>query len=657
MRLVGVREFDAARAHARPGAEVVPPAAHRQFLLLFDLSFSGVNGLVRAQKAALEFVTHKLGPRDLAAVATFSANHGVRLLVGFTSDRFQLRRALRTLGVLQLDQHADPLGLAFDLRDLGRRPRTTLSEERGDSSRGVDPRHPDPLRARAGGRSTASGCWPCSTGCASSPWPSTSMQGRKQVIYFSNGFDETALEGQGGRAAGQGLGGGLARPAVGGRLREPVRRRADPRRTWRRMLQAFSSSDSLVHSVDLSGPVRARGRRASRRAEPQMRSGQGSLSEMARLSGGRFFRNTNDPGVALGEIAEMSRHYYLLAFEPQQARGPGRFHKLKVAGARARAATVSHRSGYYERAAYADRPAMARRFEAAEIIAKGIDVDEIPMRVDRRARTATADGKVTLPFVLEADGAAVLRGRAGRTRRPRDLRLRAGRGGHGRRTWSRFTSTLEVASVGSAAARPRPAVPRHLHPEPGRAFAALPGARQRPAGARARAGWTSPCPTSIPRRCCSFPPLFMDERAGVAHPARRPRARSPDPVSPFHVAVGARSRRARAPRSPTGAPSACCLLAFDGGTRLRSRRVLRDQARSSWTPTGAPVRLGRVEVVAGGGGHGRVPAVRAGRHPRRPRSPATTRCASACAIPPPAASARPSRPSASTDVRPLHSRA
>src|SRR4029079_5509810 len=131
-------------------------------------------------------------------------------------------------------------------------------------------------------------------------------------------------------------------------------------------------------------------------------------SEMARLSGGRLFRNTNDPGLALAEIAEMSRHYYLLAFEPQQALGSGKFHKLKIE-VRGKDRAVSHRSGYFERSAYVERPSMARRFEAAEIIAKGIDKDEIPLRVIGMPCRAPS-GSVTVPFVLEADGEAVLRG-------------------------------------------------------------------------------------------------------------------------------------------------------------------------------------------------------------------------------------------------------
>ena len=145
-------------------------AGRRQFLLLFDLSFSDVSGLVRSRAAATEFVTRKMAATDLGAVATFSANHGVRLLVGFTSDRPQLKKAIETLGVLQLDRRADPLGLAYDLTDVGSALADEVPTRAPRRPASATPCAPSRSATRSRSRpSTASACWPSWTAWRS--WP------------------------------------------------------------------------------------------------------------------------------------------------------------------------------------------------------------------------------------------------------------------------------------------------------------------------------------------------------------------------------------------------------------------------------------------------------------------------------------------------------
>ena len=53
-------------------------------------------------------------PSDLVAAATFGQS-GVRVLVGFTSDRGQLGQAIEGLGLTATQRQADPLNLAWDL--------------------------------------------------------------------------------------------------------------------------------------------------------------------------------------------------------------------------------------------------------------------------------------------------------------------------------------------------------------------------------------------------------------------------------------------------------------------------------------------------------------------------------------------------------------
>src|SRR6266536_1142643 len=113
---MSVRAGLAATARETPAAGLEHPAARRHFLILFDLSFARPKAILAARRAAREFVLGGMGDRDLAAIATYSVETGVRLLVAFSSDRVQLARAIDTLGVSRImESSSDPLAFAFDV--------------------------------------------------------------------------------------------------------------------------------------------------------------------------------------------------------------------------------------------------------------------------------------------------------------------------------------------------------------------------------------------------------------------------------------------------------------------------------------------------------------------------------------------------------------
>jgi VWFA-related protein len=554
MPLLGFQEIDVAETAEPERVRELPPAARRQFLLFFDLSFSSVNGLVRSRRAAIDFVK-TMGPADLGAVATFSASKGVRLLVGFTSDRFQLQRAVETLGVMQLDARADPLGLAYDLTEVGSAFSDVVTQEANnafaEAVRAIQIRFEQAQQAVYRQRVLA-----LFEGLGQMATALDSVQGRKQVIFLSSGFDESSLTGQ------QGVQSSLDSDAVvRGRLWEvqSENRFGDSglRHELLDNLRRFSASDAVVHTVDLSG-LAARGDAAQQATEPARRSGRESLAEIASLTGGRFFKDTNDPGAALGEIADMSRHYYLLAFEPQERRGAGKFHALKVR-LKNRSLRVSHRSGYFERVAYAERTPLARRFEAAEVIAKGVTGGEIPLRALAIPYQKVGEA-ISLPVVLEADGPALL-AKAGEELGVEVYGYAVDRKGTVQ-DFVALASNLSLAKVGDK-------IRRHglqCHAT----FVLAPGeyslrflVRESQSG-RSGSYWLD---VNVPRfeagEVMLFPPLFMAEPADrlvLEATSRRAQA----PASPFRVADDPFTPRAR-PTVTNGRKETLCLLAFDGG--------------------------------------------------------------------------------------------
>ena len=376
-------------------------AAQRQFLLLFDLSFTNVSGLIRARAAAKDFVTSRLGPSDLAGVATISVTGGARLLLGFTSDRRQLQRAVEGLGLLDPDRKADPLAITYD---------SGLAE---------------PLPADGGGKSEAKDAilaaevhstqvaftqgqledYRRKVGSVVASLSNLAraldaIQGRKQILYMSAGYSDTLMAGETGDAQRE-----SSEAVVEGRLWE-VQSDAHfgdsgARNQMEKMLKSFANADVVVHTIDVMGL--GGGPDVSDIGRTTQASGQQSLNQIARDTGGRYIRNTNDLAGALGEVLAASDHYYVLGFESQGLKGPGKFHKLKVRVRGNR--EVASRSGWTEGGP--DQTPLTRSLQAAEAIAKGISGGSIRLSA-LAVPYRSAEGKATLPVVLGIDGASLL---------------------------------------------------------------------------------------------------------------------------------------------------------------------------------------------------------------------------------------------------------
>ncbi len=553
VRVVGFREIDAQEPVVE--ASDLPPEARRQFLLLFDLSFTGVGGLMRSRRAAYDFIRNGLGPSDLVSVATLSSVHGLTLLTAFTSDRGQLLRAVDTLGVLQRDRAADPLGLAYDLTEVGAAMVDSLPEEGAggfeNSLRSIQVRYQRSQEIEYRQRVLT-----LVDSMATLAKALDSVQGRKQVVFLSNGFDDTVLAGEQGRQAQVD-----AEAVARGRVWEvPSDSRfgdSGVRQQMTDMLRSFSSSDAVVHTVDLSG-LYARGDARSGQGEVLYRSGRESLSNMATLSGGRLFKDVNDVSVVFRELSEMSRHYYLLAFEPEEAARPGRFHKLKVK-VKLKSTSVSHRSGYFERPEYKARSPLARRFEAAEMIAKDAGPREIPLSVLALPYVRSA-GKVAVPVVLEASGKSLLTGG------PQDrlgLELYGyAIGEQGEvQDFVALVSNLELAKVGDRIRQTGLQAHATFTLPPGRH--SLRFLLRDVVSGRSATHWMEvSIPERTPNEVVLLPPMFMDDPARwliLQAPSRATKASS----SPFQVAHDVFAPRPR-PVIANGREERVCLLALDG---------------------------------------------------------------------------------------------
>lgn len=375
----------------------LPAAARRHFLFLFDLSYATAKEIVRSREAAIRFVEKGMAAEDLVAVADTSAEKGARLLLTFTADRHQIRDAIRGVALPhEINQARDPLGFAFSMPGdpiSG----TTGEEEYKPSMTNVDPTSAIKLYAKAAQMSADDQSVTrvqrhlgdmSNLGAALD-----AVEGRKTIIYFSEGFDGRLLLGS------------VAQEKSNDETRSDndamfsgmswtldVDRRYSNgplQRDLRDTISVFRRSDCVMYAVDITGLTASGDVGLGSRNR-----GEDSLYVFANETGGELIRSGNDLDQQMLAIAERTSLTYVLAFRPTKVLGEGKFHNLKVK-VNAKGARVSARAGYFEAKGFRAMSPLERSLAAADVIMHekaqgdfGVDVLAVPFASGRIARVA-----------------------------------------------------------------------------------------------------------------------------------------------------------------------------------------------------------------------------------------------------------------------------
>jgi VWFA-related protein len=392
------------------GGEPIHPAARRHFLVLFDLSFARPSAVLAAQRAAKQFVLNGMSERDFAAIATFSVENGVRLLVTFSSDRVQLARAIDTLGItITEDLSKDPLAFAFDISHLGAEARGQgLGDKESKAAAIVESLQTLAQVTKARVDEYARGrVAELAQSFARLARTLDTIQGRKDVIYLSEGFESRLL--------------------VGTKDTDQEREWIVSGEQWKVdnekrfgnshlqqqvsfMTDLFRRSDCVIHAVDIAGLT---SETDPGTAVPGVR-GENALFEIANATGGEVLRNDNDFRAQLDRLVARTSLVYVLAFRPEKTGKGDRFHDLKVK-VHAPGARVSARAGYYEKRPFRVLSPLERSLSAADIIANEIPVADIPARVLAIPfpRQEGREIRAAVPVLVEIPGDRLLAGSDG----------------------------------------------------------------------------------------------------------------------------------------------------------------------------------------------------------------------------------------------------
>ena len=398
----------------RRAAQFIPAAARRHVLLLFDLAFSDPQAIVLARQAATDFVLNNLHPTDLVAVATHSVASGPRLIVTFTPDRVQLARAIETLGAPRLlSGRRDPLAFLID-PPSGSGVRVDGGEDSNSSSQAsaIEAQVQNHLRVLARQfqkveRNYERGrifSWASSMGEMARILDS--VAGRKQVIYFSEGFDGRLLFGRDPDMADADFRADLANKELGnlGMIdTDDWFGNTALQGSVNDMLQSFRRANCVIQSVNISG---LNADLPSERRSAKV--GQDALFYIANETGGELFLEANDIVSKLVQALDNTSLTYLLTIRPDGVVSDGAYHEIKVKSSRLpKGARLSYRTGFYAPRPFEDLHPLEKSLLASDAIASAEVRRQI--RADVLVAPFRSGGaEAYVPVITEIDGKSLL---------------------------------------------------------------------------------------------------------------------------------------------------------------------------------------------------------------------------------------------------------
>lgn len=402
-----VEELDIASLSASPKGMPLPPAATRHFLLMFDLANSSPATIGRAGEAAKEFVQQQLGPRDTAAVATFTAEQGARMITNFTRDRSLLVNAIETLGHPKYFKVTDPLlisatrsadvtaadgGIREGVRSAIDAAFADIAEFQNRTAQSAqDSEMRNRLRIQLDNMGNVARVL-------------SSIRGQKQIVLLSEGFSARLIHGREDLATAETqqetdaiMSGELWKVDNDKRFGN-----TSSSRDLSEMAELFRRSDVVLHAIDIKG---LRGGDDAASAVPTGRTSSEGLHLITRPTGGSVFKNANDISENFDRMLKQQEVVYVLSYNAKTTGNPGRFHSLKVKPVNVRGARVSHRTGYYEPSRRLTD--LERNLTLAEILMTDTPIEDVGITLGVTT-LAGPGGRARVPVVVEIPGPRLL---------------------------------------------------------------------------------------------------------------------------------------------------------------------------------------------------------------------------------------------------------
>jgi len=314
-----------ARETAIPAPRAVPEIMNRKFFLFFDFVYNTQRGIRKAKEAALHFFDTGLLPTDEVGVLSYSALKGFRVNEFLSTDLRKIRKTVEAIDI------RDTAGLAADVEEEILR----LNDESLASVKSKDVMwdSKDVMWTKFEGKRQESKNMVLNylgklTALAKALG---FIPGQKQIILFSSGIPTSLMQ-------------GISPWLVPGIDPEKTRNLAakmgmgDPilLNAATELHKAMNSANCTIFafntkSDELSASAGSNASISSTPLpfKPIAITGEGTLREISKATGGKYFGNIREYKQDLGEVQNLTGTYYILGYYINE-QWDGRYHKIRV---------------------------------------------------------------------------------------------------------------------------------------------------------------------------------------------------------------------------------------------------------------------------------------------------------------------------------------
>ena len=347
---------------------------HRLIVLFFDLSSMQIPDLLRALQSGQNFLKTEMTPADLVAVVTYSSN--LKVLQDFTNDRDVLSKAIKSIQI----------GKSSTLASSG-----TVGETGGTDSFGNEVVAQDTGNAFTPDE-TEFNIFNTDEKLSALQSLANLLQavpGRKSVIHFSSGIEQTGVDNEAQLQAtidaanranvsfytmdARGL---MAMPPGGGASA------ASPAGTAIYTASAVSSQISSMHNS------------------------RETLSTLATDTGGRMFTDLNNFAPVFQYVQKVNSSYYLIGYTPSNAKADGKFRRIRVEVVEGRGLKVEARPGYYAPVGFRRSSGQQKELQLSDALNSEVPFLDLPLAVET-AYFLQSDGHYYVVLAAKIPGSSI----------------------------------------------------------------------------------------------------------------------------------------------------------------------------------------------------------------------------------------------------------